>query len=51
MDYPPGHLVIGDVRRGDQGSYVCVAKNEAGERRSETAQLAVLGVCHRLHSL
>ena len=38
-----GALTVGDVRRDDAGSYVCVASNVAGERQSAPAQLRIRG--------
>ena len=44
-----GVLVIREVGRQDAGSYVCVAWNVAGERRSSAATLTVTGTyCTRV---
>ncbi|XP_052285916.1 roundabout homolog 2-like isoform X6 [Dreissena polymorpha] len=39
-----GDLVIERVTKSDQGSYVCVASNVAGERKSGPAELEVLDI-------
>jgi len=38
-----GTLVINNVQKSDEGNYVCVGINEAGEIDSDPALLRVLG--------
>ena len=38
-----GNMVISDARKGDSGTYVCVASNVAGDRESTAALLSVSG--------
>jgi len=41
-----GALTIHRARRDDEGSYVCVASNVAGDRQTEPAQLHIRGTVH-----
>ncbi|CAL4161973.1 unnamed protein product, partial [Meganyctiphanes norvegica] len=45
-----GSLVITGVRATDQGTYVCLARNVYGERRSQQATLTVLVSPHLVYS-
>jgi len=43
-----GELVISPVVKADDGEYVCVATNIAGEKKSAPVTLTVLGTSHAL---
>lgn len=40
-----GSLILSRAREFDSGSYVCVAQNVAGTRKTQPAKLVVVGKC------